>query len=199
MDIKTIFVVDKNFSRKFFLVFNVHHYFRARHTISITLEATGAVLVSNASFPRRLCVGCAAFPYQQQIVLTARDDYTYKPTVLPHFWNDSPEIAEAGVLANKDLTDSNTSTVFGITKRGRFAVLTMVRTRSQAAALRGGVEMLPVCVPRIRGSCMGLANDFILPTSYLRILWNGNFVKRHRRLSCSLIQESLDKFDPFDG
>eukprot|EP01006_Ploeotia_vitrea_P047710 TRINITY_DN67150_c10_g2_i1.p1 TRINITY_DN67150_c10_g2~~TRINITY_DN67150_c10_g2_i1.p1 ORF type:complete len:793 (+),score=112.74 TRINITY_DN67150_c10_g2_i1:105-2483(+) len=99
-------------------------------------------------------------PNYKVVLLVNKDDYYIKPLVLPHVWKDTPEIMDSGVVAPKDLSDSNTTTWFGVTTGGRYAVLTMVRTRADATMLRTGRQVSSADEPKRRRVRMtGLQNQ----------------------------------------
>eukprot|EP00906_Rhabdomonas_costata_P018587 RCo027131 len=75
------------------------------------------------------------------LLLANRDDYFDRVMVLPHRWNDTPEIKAAGVYAPRLLSDANTCTWMGVTKRGRFAVMTFVRTQAELFNLKSQLRL----------------------------------------------------------
>ncbi|OTA91930.1 hypothetical protein M434DRAFT_75405 [Hypoxylon sp. CO27-5] len=70
-----------------------------------------------------------AHPKYALIVANNRDEYILRPTSYPHWWTHKPSGQE--ILSSRDLYRRERGTWLGVTKSGRFAVLTNYRESSE--------------------------------------------------------------------
>ncbi|KAI1472987.1 DUF833-domain-containing protein [Daldinia caldariorum] len=70
-----------------------------------------------------------AHPKYALIALDNRDEYILRPTSRPHWWTHQPSGEE--ILSSRDLYRKERGTWLGVTKSGRFAVLTNYRESSE--------------------------------------------------------------------
>ena len=96
---------------------------------------TSATSATGNEYERPNGVQCCSCPYVL-IAANNRDEYFDRPTQPVHFWPDQPSI-----LAGRDTMREERGTWMGVSKAGRFAVLTNFRCHASElradAATRG--------------------------------------------------------------
>ncbi|KAI1380543.1 DUF833-domain-containing protein [Hypoxylon crocopeplum] len=105
-----------------------------------------------------------AHPKYALIAIDNRDEYILRPTSRPHWWTHQPSGEE--ILSSQDLYRRERGTWLGVTKSGRFAVLTNYRESSEDDPdpdhAISGIRSRGVIVTAWLGASSGLSlDDFV--------------------------------------